>query len=170
MGYFDGLTSAGFKKREDGKTIFYPYGVFGCGYIVSQEKESKIKKFLMKYYTISFIAIIVSFVLLGPLAFVLFPILLPLYAVTIRQLLLNEEKTQEKMKYGDGLKNMAASMGIRTSILLLVGAIVMEAGSIFSFFITDNRLMSIFCTVLFGLALLQTIFLVKYSIKSKKRG
>jgi len=170
MGYFDGLTSVGFKKREDGKTVFYPYGILGCGYIVPQENESKIKKFLMKYYTISFVAIIVSLVLFGPLALVLFLILsLAIYAVKIRQLLSGQERIQEKMQYGEGLRNMAASMGVKTSILLLIGAIIMTAGSIFTFFITNNRLMSIFGTVFFGLALLQTIFLVKYSIKSKKR-
>jgi len=66
MGFFRRLTDSSFKTDSDGKTIFYPWGVFGKGYVLpSKEYEEKIRSFLTKYYAFGLIAIIVIGAFLG---------------------------------------------------------------------------------------------------------
>ncbi len=46
-GYFDGSASALFKKTEDGRVIFYPWGVLGSGYeIPTDQRYREIRQFV----------------------------------------------------------------------------------------------------------------------------
>lgn len=168
MGYFNGLTNAWFKKTADGKAIFYPRGKFGSGYILSEEAELKIKTFLKRYYMISLPIIILSVILFGIYAFALLLFVIPFYEIKIRRLLSNAEKTQEKMTFSEVTKNMAVSMGIPTSILMLTASLLITATSVFCIFLPKGRLIGILGTLFFGLSLIISIYLLKYSIKFKK--
>ena len=168
MGYLDGLTNSWFKKRDDGNVTFYPYGKFGNGYILSRESELKIKKFLTECYTIFFPVAILCAVLFRIFAFVFLLFFIPYYSIKIRQLVSNSEKTQEKMRFNEPLENMAKSMGAGISIFILVGSFVMTSLAVFFIFQPGSRLVGILCALFFGLCLLQSIFMVKYSIKFKK--
>lgn len=50
MGYYDRAIDASFKKRDDGKLVYYPYAYFGPKYILSKDSETRIRKFLNIYY------------------------------------------------------------------------------------------------------------------------
>lgn len=39
MGYFDALTSGSFKTMPDGQRLFFPWGIFGHGYVIGSEPE-----------------------------------------------------------------------------------------------------------------------------------
>ena len=49
MGYFKGVVSLNFKKDVCGKTLFYPYGIFGKRFIIeSKDKANQIQEELIK--------------------------------------------------------------------------------------------------------------------------
>lgn len=96
MGYFNGLVNASFKKGELGRTVFYPYGMLGYGYILSQDSERRIKSFLKRFAIICLpIAILVGtlFKLYGIVLLIIF---IPIYSFRIRNLLATATKTEKK--------------------------------------------------------------------------
>ena len=46
MGYLNGLINASFKEKDSNTSIFFPYGQFGTGYILSKSEDREAKKFL----------------------------------------------------------------------------------------------------------------------------
>ena len=57
MGFLDALTANSFKKDASGKTVFYPWGVLGKGYILpDQETENKTRAFIIRYYMVCLIS------------------------------------------------------------------------------------------------------------------
>lgn len=66
MGFFRRLTDSSFKVDAAGRSIFYPWGIFGRGYVLpNKEYEEKIRSFLTKCYAFSLIVIIVIGAFLG---------------------------------------------------------------------------------------------------------
>jgi len=60
MGYFQSVGSSSFKSDSHGNRLFYKWGIFGKGYVLtSKGKEEEIMNFLVLHYKISFISIIV---------------------------------------------------------------------------------------------------------------
>ena len=60
MGYFEGLSSGSFKKDAEGRSVFYPIGVFGKGRVLpDQATEVRIRGFLTRYYMVSLPSVIV---------------------------------------------------------------------------------------------------------------
>lgn len=54
MNYFESIADSYFKKSNEGKVIFYPWGVLGKGYIIpTEEKAIKIRKSFKKGGVIS---------------------------------------------------------------------------------------------------------------------
>lgn len=168
MGYYDGLINSWFKRTESGRSIFYPYGVFGTGYALSSNNEVEIRRFLRRYSMISLPTIIVAAILNKLYSFVLLLFLIPIYSIRIRQMLSNAEKTEEKMKLNEATRNMAISMGVPTSILMLAGSFLMTAASVFLIFWPNARTIGILGAIFFGLCLFQSVWLVKYSLAYKK--
>ena len=61
-GYFKAISNMPFKKGTDGNTLFYPFGIFGKGYILPNEKiERKIRKSFMVFNIISLLIAIPVF-------------------------------------------------------------------------------------------------------------
>ncbi|WP_155253510.1 hypothetical protein [Bradyrhizobium japonicum] len=61
MGYFQGLTSSSFKTTEDGRRLFFPWGVLGRGYLVgSEEKYGRLRKQMKTYIVVSVLLIVVA--------------------------------------------------------------------------------------------------------------
>jgi len=168
MGYFDGLVSVSFKKRNDGKTIFYPYG--RAGYILSEDSEKKAKDFLKRYYVISIFAIIVLTILFKMYALISLIFICPYYFFNIKKFIVNSERVTQRTALEEKVKRMAVSMGLPMCILMLLGSLLMTSISIFAIFSSEVRLVGVLGTLLFGLGLIQSVFLVKYSsFLSKKK-
>ena len=61
MGYFDGIVDASFKTTDDGVLLYYPFGVWGKGYVLpTNEKKQEIRKRLKWFYAVSLVLIIAS--------------------------------------------------------------------------------------------------------------
>lgn len=61
MGYFEGLTSSSFKTTEDGRRLFFPWGVLGRGYLVGSEDDyGRLRKQVKTYMVVSLLLIIVA--------------------------------------------------------------------------------------------------------------
>jgi hypothetical protein len=168
MGYYKGLVDSYFRKSSEGNLIFYPYGKFGSGYIIIDDDQIKIKKFLNRYLKISFPLILLSVFLFGIYAFVLLFIFILFYSIKIKNLLANAKRTREKIKIKEILRNMAVSMGIPTSIFMLIASILMVGGSAFVLFYRNEKLIGILGLLFFGIGLCQSAFLVKYSIEQTR--
>jgi len=169
MGYYEGLINGWFKKSGDNNLIFYPYGKFGSGYIVSGDDEIKIRRFLGAYLKISLVLSLVCVFFFGVFALLLLIFFIPFYSINIGKLLTTAERTQENLTLRELTENMATSMGVPTSICLLIASILLVGASIAIIYLRENILVGIVGILFFGLALLQSIFLVKYSIEAKKK-
>lgn len=170
MGYFDGLVNVSFKKADDGKTIFYPYGSFSAGYIVSEDKESAAKTFLKKYYIISLIVIIIAIVFFKLFALALSIFFIPIYYFKVKKIIVGAEPTQQKNTYKERIKNMAKAFGPVISLVMLIIDLIMLGASVVCVFIPQARAIGIVGALFFGAGLIQTVFLVKYSLEEKKKS
>src|SRR5688572_16399025 len=59
MGYFDALTSSAFKTAEDGKRLFFPYGVMARGYVLASEQDyQRLQRQVRLYMIVTLVLII----------------------------------------------------------------------------------------------------------------
>lgn len=59
MGYFDGLSSASFKRDEAGNAVFYRWGILGKGHTLpNAEKEAALRAFVRRFYQVTLPAVI----------------------------------------------------------------------------------------------------------------
>lgn len=145
MGYLDAITSASFKTSEDGRKLFYPWGILGHGYIIPSEEEYK--KLLRTYksiWVIFFIILLVGvlFMFLNPIITMLFTLVaFSAYLIGFIFWLYRKyrkfEKSDVKMSYGEALKNESRHMStglmwffeIICIIFALYGLVLLLSGS-----------------------------------------
>jgi len=60
MGYFEGLTSGGFKTTPDGRWLFFPWSVLGGGYSIASAEEYDRLRRQIKVYLITSLVLIVG--------------------------------------------------------------------------------------------------------------
>jgi len=169
MGYSDVLIDTIFKKTDDGKTIFYPYGISGSGYIVSQDSEKKIKIFLGKYFLITFILVFIAIWLSKIFAIISLFFALPFYYIRIKYLLSDAKKTEKKIKFIDITKKTVMAMGIPKIVQMLIGTLLLFTGSIFMIFSPKDRIIGITGAIFTGFCLLCTTFWFWIAIKYNKK-
>lgn len=138
MGYFDGLTDAAFKRDASGNTLFYPWGIWGSGFIVDSEgKKNQIRGFYKKMYMVMLPAIIIIQMAVGFwLNLVLFPIYCVWYYFTAKKITQGLRKTEIKLKTSEAYKNSAKSHNLPTLIFLelislgfvAIGIWILQAG------------------------------------------
>jgi hypothetical protein len=132
MGYFDGLTDAAFKQDQLGNTVFYPWGVIGRGYILTDPaKIDQARLFMRRWYQINiFCATPILTMAIIPRAVPL-PVKIALavtYAVIAtgwfvlrsRQLTAAAEISGERMRFRDSYTNAAKGLG-RSMLWVLFG-------------------------------------------------
>jgi len=170
MSYLDGLINVSFKNKDLNSSIFFPYGKFGMAYIISKCDESEIKRFLKKFYIISFLSLVItslsSYLYVLPLIFIA---LLSWYKIRVNKVIKNKEKTSEKYQIYESIKTMAISMGIPTCCMLFLGGILLFIGSFLVFINTDNKILGVIGLLFFGFSLIMSFKLLIISFKNKKR-
>src|SRR4051794_941054 len=87
--YFEGLIAGGFKTAADEQRLFYPWGVFGKGYVLPDTRtEQRIRKLLKMYYMIWLPLVIIITILANSYGFyyalALIPVGLLVYSVGVR--------------------------------------------------------------------------------------
>ena len=133
MGYFDGLTNASFKKSQDGRTLFFQWGVLGKGRILpDEEAEARVRGFVKRYYKIMLPAVIIVCVVAGwrwamPLA----AIFGAWFYFGSRSLVAAYPYSDDKLTLKQGYANSAAGHNLFVLWLLFVVSVVFVAGGIF---------------------------------------
>jgi len=174
----DNLTSM-FCNSQDGNVVFPPWGQYGKGYAISSQEAQQIKKMIGKCLGIALMITIGSylahrllfsspyFIAVGLLGLVICFIFL---CVSTKSQLKGKKVVIEKATLADATKKAALAMGLKKSLLKLAGSMLFL--SVFFFLMVKPgfpaRLVLILGIVVFGLAALQSIFLVKYNLASRR--
>jgi len=170
MGYFKGLVDINFKIDDKGRTLFYPWGVLGRGYIVpNKSKEHQIKRFKIIYHIISipcmsFIAVAILagwtkgliFVFIFPLCYYLGTVLLLKWLPIV-----SDTKLGIKESYINSSKSHSA---ITLWLMLICSVLLIFAGIIVIVFDKTAWLIGSICILFFGVC----ACVVGYMIKTRK--
>lgn len=123
MGFIDNLSEGLFKKDSEGRFVYYPWGIWGDGFVVnSQEKLIQIQGYTNKFYIVVFPVILIAKFVIGIWSLLLLLIFFFWYYFTIKRLIGKLEKVTEAKKISEFYKNSSKKF----SFLRLVG------GEIFS--------------------------------------
>lgn len=119
MGYFDGLVDGLFKKDSQGRSLFYPWGILGYGFIVETEAQHiQIRSHIKKIYVATLPAIIIIQITFGIwLNLILLPAFYIWYYFTIKKISHNLEKATEVLKISEAYKNSSESHDLPMLIL-----------------------------------------------------
>jgi len=168
MGLLDGSINILFKKKENGGTIFFPYGRFCSGYVVNESDEKSIKNFLKKYYITSFLlAIVFMGIFRATFVFILIPIFIVWYFLGISKFLVGREKTNEKMTTREAFENYLASSNSNVNLFLMLVSLLATIGSAWVF--PQEREEGLIGLILFGGGTIFFGLLFFNSLKRKKR-
>jgi hypothetical protein len=121
--YFKRISDRLFKVDENGRTLFYPWGSLGKGYIVTDKKtEAKIRNFIAYYYACCLISI-AAFFFTDYMKYS-FMLLLPVFIVWeigIRSFTKNLVATEIRLTFSESMKIFAQA---RSRVFLLLAAVV----------------------------------------------
>src|SRR5829696_8800503 len=123
--YFEGLVAGNFKTAADGQRLFYPWNVWGKGYVLPDaHAEQRIRKLLTIYYMVwlPLVIIIVSIVSSFGVyyAFALIPVGLLAYGVAVRSLTQRLLSSGERLRLTESLMSSASAYSRATLWLLFV--------------------------------------------------
>jgi hypothetical protein len=109
MGYFDALTSSCFKTSQDGRKLFFPWGVWGRGYAVASEQDyERLRRQVKAYMVASLVPIIGAAALQAYVgALVIGVLLVAFYLVWMRFLLPGLLPSDERLSLQDSLTAQA---------------------------------------------------------------
>ncbi len=131
MKLFEAMASISFKENVSGRTVWYPWGIFGKGYILpDKETEIRIRRFLTRYYMTSLPVIIVSGTFLHWL-FVSFiiTILIIWHYFMAKSLVASRKMASHKLTVQESLINTARSFNIYALLFLLIISILFLVAS-----------------------------------------
>ena len=154
MGYFEGLTSGSFKTTEDGRRLFFPWGVLGSGYVIASEPDyQRLRRQVKTYMVVTLAAVIASGMYdpyRAPLAAA--AALVCFYLAWMWSALPRMERSDEKLSLRESMTTQARAHGPVVLWLLEIASIVFVMSGIAIFvFDPGSRLTALFCTAFFGL-------------------
>ena len=136
MGYFDGLTARNFKNINDGRTIFFPWGAIGKGYVLeSKEQIERFRTWMKRCHMITLVISILSAQTFGfpaGLAMIV-PILVIYYLVynwRIKKLTRGLKESAEKMTIRETQKTSAMAHDWGTLIIMEICSLGFVAAGI----------------------------------------
>jgi hypothetical protein len=142
MGYLDGLTDVSFKTDENGNTLFYPWGVFGKGYIVPDDKKNNIRLSIKRNMLIVVpLTLLIAIFLKGsPGTFI---IVLSLdfigYSIWMNRKIRGMAVSSIKLTFSDSLERSAHSYNSTILWLLEIGALLFVLVGILILFIIPTK-------------------------------
>ncbi len=185
MRYFDGIVDGTFKTTNDGVVIFYPYSIFGAGYIIpSIEKKQEIRKQLKRFVFFSLMVIIISaYLLFLPLKILSLPwwiagsIYLAIIAglgladcILSKRLINGLMQVDQKMTLAESYQNSAKSHNIVVLVMLEIVSVAFVIAGIWMILDPSMawyfRLNGVLSILFFGLGGV----VIGYMIKVKNKG
>jgi hypothetical protein len=169
MGYFDGVTEASFKKNKEGQTLYYPWGIFGKGYLITDAaKESQLRNFTKYNYMLILPLVILNQIIFGPVPnLIIFPIYTIIFIALIKKFTNGLPVVTEKLKVSEAYRNSAKRHDLFTLIILDIVALLFVALGLLFVIEKRNTLLGIFAIVLFGLAATTLSYMAWSKIKHK---
>ena len=159
LSYFDGLTAASFKTDPQGRTVFYPWGTLGSGYVLEDEEaHERVRTFVKRFYKAAIPAIIpplAALSLYGVLGIlicsaVLMILILGWYTVAVNRITAGLAPSNEKLTVADTSASSAKAHSWTTLVLLTLGSFVFVAAGVFLVSV-GNVLIGMVTIVSFGL-------------------
>jgi hypothetical protein len=135
MGYFDALGSSAFKTGQDGRKLFFPWGVLGRCYIIdSDQGYDRLRRLIKGYTIVSMVLIVGSLSLAGYLAsFVITGLTIGFYSIWMPYLLGDLKRSDERLSLRESISSQAQAHGLVVLWLLEIGALVFVVAGIFMF-------------------------------------
>ena len=125
MGYFDALTSGSFKTTQDGRRLFFPWGVLGRGYSIANEQDYlRLRQQVKGYLIVSMVLMIGSQPFGGYLVVVAIAALCTtLYLAWVWYVLRRLNISDEKLSLQESMTTQARAHGMVGLWLLEIGAL-----------------------------------------------
>jgi hypothetical protein len=109
MGYFDNLAAASFKVDSSGRTVFFPWGIIGKGYVLKNKlQEQELKKIIKIYHITSLVLVLIfgPFLQLWVLCAAVVPFAVIIWIFKAKKAIAGLPVSGEKLKYSKNLKRM----------------------------------------------------------------
>jgi hypothetical protein len=154
MGYFDGLTSGSFKTTQDGRRLFFPWGVLGRGYSLASEQDyRRLRQQVKGYMIVSLVLIIASGSFEGYVVSVgVVALLMTLYLAWMWYLLPRLKVSGERMSLQESMTAQAHAHDVVVLWLLEIVAFAFVGCGIFIFVVDSSHwLVALTSTIFFGL-------------------
>ena len=125
MGYFDALTNSCFKTAQYGRKLFFPWGVWGRGYVVASEQDyERLRRQVKAYMVVALVPIIVTAALQAYVgALVIVVLLVAFYLVWMRFLLPGLLPSDERLSVQDSMTAQARAHSAAGLWFLEIGAL-----------------------------------------------
>lgn len=154
MGYFDGLTSGSFKTTEDGRRLFFPWGVLGRGYIIGSEHHyGRLRQQVKAYIVVSLLVTIVtpSFFHGYTVTCALVAVSIALYLTWMWVLLPRLQAADEGLSLKESMTSQARAHGPVVLWLLTIASLVFVAGGLLMFVAEpSSRIVALAVILFFG--------------------
>jgi len=153
MGYFDGIVDGSFKLGIDGRHIYFPFGVYGRGYVMDEERYRRVRR--------AAISRIAAFLLLCPLS-ALYSVwgIWPLSGVFLiwdhfsrKAAVKGCPVSEETLSREEAFRNSSASYGRAWIWFTLVGSALFVLASLFILVRTDKIVTGLSGLAFFGFCL-----------------
>jgi hypothetical protein len=133
MGYFDAVASGSFKKNAEGRTVFYPLGIFGAGRIVPTiADELLLRKTLVRHLQVM-VFVTPPLAIASPwLVLLLIPVGVG-FEIWIRRATSEWERTATRLGLRESLIAQAKRHSVPTLWLMLFGSLILMVGSTLAF-------------------------------------
>ncbi len=131
--YFEGLVAGNFKTAADGQRLFYPWNVWGKGYVLPDaHAEQRIRKLLKIYYMVWLPLVILTvsiassfgFYYAFAYAFALTPVGLLVYGIVVRSLTQRLLSSGERLRLTESLTISASAYSRAILWFLLLASTV----------------------------------------------
>jgi hypothetical protein len=153
MSYFDGLTSGSFKTTQDGRRLFFPWGVLGSGYSIASEQDyRRLRQQIKGYMIVSLVLILASNSFEGYAVSVgVVALLMTLYLGWMWYLLPRLKVSGERMSLQESMTSQAHAHGVVVLRLMAIGAFAFVGGGIFMLIVDPSRwLVAVASIIFFG--------------------
>ena len=153
MGYFDALTSSYFKTAQDGRKHYFPWGIWGRGYVVPTEADYNRLQRKMKTALIIWLVVIVATASLRHymVALVAAALFIAFHAIWTRSLVRGLPPSDERLSWGESMGTQARAHGAGTLWALLIITLLLVAGGVFLLIVEPEAwLAALAVIVLFG--------------------
>ena len=132
MAYFSGFIDISFKKDEKGRTIFYPWGIFGRGYILPDDKKDIIHKKLKRSYQVLLTLVILTEIFLSSwVSIILVLLLLGVLAIFDKRLVRGCEISPDRLTLSDTRSTLVRSQSLITTWFLEICSLLFVLAGIF---------------------------------------